>query len=110
MTNAEMTDKEHAKKYAEESISLAISMSNPKAEDIAFFACLYGLTYKNPKIKELEQQIEKMKCCGNCNGHCSWTSESIKDGKRTSHYWNKEKKAYCDVGKGAEYQLWEMRK
>lgn len=62
-----MTDEEHARKYASESISLAISMYNPKAEDIAFFACLYGLTYKNNEIKELKQQIEKMKCCGNCN-------------------------------------------
>ena len=67
MTKEEMTDKEHAKKYAEESISLAISMYNPKAEDIAFSACLYGLTYKNDKIKELKQQIEKMKCCQNCD-------------------------------------------
>lgn len=57
-----MTDEEHARKYASESISLAISMYNPKAEDIAFFACLYGLTYKNDEIKELKQQIEKMKC------------------------------------------------
>lgn len=54
-----MKDEEHARKYARESISLAISMYNPKAEDIAFFACLYGLTYKNNEIKELEQQVEK---------------------------------------------------
>jgi len=55
-----MTDIEHAKKYAEESISLAISMSNPKAEVIAENACLYGLTYKNKRIADLEAQIEKM--------------------------------------------------
>lgn len=104
MTEEELTDIEHAKKYAEESTSLAISMHNPKAEEIAKWACLYGLTYKNDKIKKLqeeneqlktdykvlscsvgdfgelqenleeeqrknnglEEQIEKMKCCGNC--------------------------------------------
>lgn len=62
-----MTDIEHAKKYAEESISLAISMSNPKAEVIAENACLYGLTYKNKRIADLEAQIEKMQCCQNCD-------------------------------------------
>ena len=82
-----MTDIEHAKKYAEESISLAISMYNPKAEMIAETACLYGLTYNKEQIdilskhilelqtdkgrltdrvKELEAQIDKMKCCYNC--------------------------------------------
>lgn len=55
-----MTDIEHAKKYAEESISLEISMTNPKAEAIAESACLYGLTYKNKRIAELKAQIEKM--------------------------------------------------
>lgn len=54
-----MTDKEHAKKYARESISLAISMHNPKAEDIAFYACLYGLTYKNDEIKKLKEGLEE---------------------------------------------------
>lgn len=62
------------------------------------------------EVVKLLAQIKKMRCCQNCNGHCSWTSESIKDGKITSHYWNKEKQAYCDVGEGAEYQLWEIRK
>ena len=83
-----MTDIEHAKKYAEESISLAISMYNPKAEIIAETACLYGLTFKNERIaelekenaelrtrvRELEQQIEKLidfvlsksECCDVC--------------------------------------------
>lgn len=65
------------------------------------------------KIQVLEEQIKKMRCCSNCRYKCcSWTSETIKDGKRTSHYWNEEKQAYCDVGEGAEseYQLWEMRR
>lgn len=71
-----MTDIEHAKKYAEDSISLAISMHNPKAEIIAEYACLYGLTYKNDEIdklkkenEKLRQQIEKMKCCHSCKSH-----------------------------------------
>ena len=51
-----MTDEEHAKKYAEESISLATSMYNPMAEKIAEFACLYGLTYKNERIAELKKE------------------------------------------------------
>ena len=55
-----MTDIEHAKKYAEK-ISLTISMYNPKAEIIAENACLYGFTYKNKRIADLEAQIKKMK-------------------------------------------------
>ena len=54
-----MTDIEHAKKYAEESISLAISMYNPKAEVIAETACLYGLTFRNKQIAELERKLEQ---------------------------------------------------
>ena len=57
----EMTDIEHAKKYAEESISLAISMYNPKAEIIAETACLYGLTYKNEQIADLEKENAELK-------------------------------------------------
>ena len=61
--------------------------------------------------ERLKLQIKKMKCCQNCKYiHCVWSSESIKDGKSIVQYWNVEKKAYCDVGEGAEYQLWEMRK
>jgi hypothetical protein len=56
-----MTDIEHAKKYAEESISLAISMYNPKAEIIAETACLYGLTFKNERITELEKENAELK-------------------------------------------------
>ena len=52
-----MTDIEHAKKYAEESISLAISMYNPKAEIIAETACLYGLTYKNEQLTKAKEII-----------------------------------------------------
>lgn len=54
-----MTDIEHAKKYAER-IRLT-SMYNPKAEIIAETACLYGFTYKNKRIADLEAQIKKMK-------------------------------------------------
>ena len=127
----ELTDVEHAKKYAEESISLAISMYNPKAEEIARMACLYGLTYKNNKIKELQEeikackfamamsekvekqlreQIEKMKRCGNCKyGYCGGSSISIdKNGNRTFHNWNEEKQEYCDIGKNGKYQCWEL--
>ena len=56
-----MADIEHAKKYAEESISLAISMYNPKAEIIAETACLYGLTYKNEQIEQLEKENTSLK-------------------------------------------------
>ena len=56
-----MTDIEHAKKYAEESISLAISMYNLKAEIIAETACLYGLTFKNERIAELEKENAELK-------------------------------------------------
>ena len=56
-----MTDEEHARKYAEESISLAVSMTNPMAETIARMSCLYGLTYKNDKIKQLQKQLEQAK-------------------------------------------------
>ena len=63
------------------------------------------------KVTELEQQIKKMRCCQNCKHTCcSWSYEGIKEGVSMVHLWNEEKKAYCDVGEGAEYQLWEMRK
>ena len=63
-------------------------------------------------IKSLEQQIEKMKNCGNCKyGYCGGSSISIdKDGNRTFHNWNKEKQAYCDIGKNGKYQCWEIEK
>lgn len=53
-----MTDIEHAKKYAEESINLAISMYNPKAEIIAETSCLYGLTFKNKQIAKAKEIIK----------------------------------------------------
>jgi len=61
-------------------------------------------------IKSLEQQIEKMKCCGNCKyGYCGGSSISIDtDGNRTFHNWNEEKEDYCDVGKNGKYQCWEL--
>jgi hypothetical protein len=55
-----MTDIEHAKKYAEESISLATSMYNPRAEKIAELACLYGLTYKNEQLTKAKEIIKKL--------------------------------------------------
>ena len=59
----------------------------------------------------LEQQIEKMKCCGNCRfDYCERSSECIdKDGNRTFHCWNEEKERYCDVGKEGKYQCWEIK-
>lgn len=60
----------------------------------------------------LEQQIEKMKCCGNCRfDYCERSSECIdKDGNRTFHCWNEEKERYCDVGKEGKYQCWEIKR
>ena len=58
----------------------------------------------------LEKQIEKMKCCENCKyGYCDWGSESIIDGKRQCHAWNKEKEEYCDIGYQGKYQCWELK-
>ena len=63
------------------------------------------------RLAELEQQIEKMKNCGNCKyGHCGGSSISIdKDGNRTFHNWNEEKQTYCDIGKNGKYQCWEIK-
>lgn len=60
---------------------------------------------------ELKAQIEKMKNCWNCKyGFCGWSSESIIDGKRQCHAWNKEKEEYCDIGYQGKYQCWEFRR
>lgn len=63
------------------------------------------------KVRMLELQIEKMKCCANCRfGYCERSSECIdKDGNRTFHCWNEEKEKYCDVGKNGKYQCWEIK-
>jgi hypothetical protein len=53
-----MTDAEIAKKYAEDKISLAVSMYNPRAESIAETACLYGLTYKNKQLAKAKEIIK----------------------------------------------------
>ena len=55
-----MTDAEIAKKYAEDKISLAVSMYNPGAESIAETACLYGLTYKNKQLAGAKEIILKL--------------------------------------------------
>ena len=67
-------------------------------------------SYMFDTIALQEQQIEKMKCCGNCKyGYCGGSSISIdKDGNRTFHNWNEEKQAYCDIGKNGKYQCWEL--
>lgn len=52
-----MTDIEHAKQFALDSISLAASMTNPEAESIAMYSCLYGLTFKNQQIKKLREKL-----------------------------------------------------
>lgn len=78
--------------------------------------CDFTLEGKEVEIMELKQenaelkeQLEKMKCCGNCKyGHCGWSSESIIDGKRQCHAWNKEKEEYCDIGYQGKYQCWEL--
>ena len=70
----------------------------------------FGERQSEKKIEELEQQVEKMKNCGNCKyGYCGGSSISIdKDGNRTFHNWNEEKQAYCDIGKNGKYQCWEI--
>ncbi len=62
-------------------------------------------------IRQMGEQIEKMKCCGNCRfDYCERSSERIdKDGNRTFHCWNEEKEKYCDVGKNGKYQCWEIK-
>lgn len=72
--------------------------------------CDLAIEGRDVKIMELEQQIEKMKCCGNCRfNYCERSSERIdKDGNRTFHCWNEEKERYCDVGKNGKYQCWEL--
>ena len=35
----------------------------------------FGERQSEKKIEELEQQIEKMKCCGNCIHHSFWGDE-----------------------------------
>ena len=47
----------HKAQHAEDSISLVTSMSNPQAESIAMYSCLYGLTFKNEKIKKLRKKL-----------------------------------------------------
>lgn len=63
------------------------------------------------RIEELEQQIDKMRNCGNCKyGHCGGSSISIdKDGNRTFHNWNEEKEEYCDIGYQGKYQCWQLK-
>ena len=62
------------------------------------------------QIEDLEAQIEKMKCCGNCKyWFCNKSSISIDENEnRTVHKWNEEKQAYCDVGIKGKYQCWEL--
>lgn len=82
---------------------------DPKYREVYDKAYIAGAT---EATKELEAQIEKMKCCGNCKyGYCGGSSISIdKDGNRTFHNWNEEKQDYCDVGKNGKYQCWELRR
>lgn len=63
------------------------------------------------QIDKKDEQIETMKCCGNCRfDYCERSSERIdKDGNRTFHCWNEEKEKYCDVGKNGKYQCWEIK-
>ena len=88
-----MTDIEHAKKYAEESISLAISMYNPKAEIIAETACLYGLTFKNERIAELEKENAELKSIAefqqSSNMSRHFENKKLKEGLAVGSMWNK---------------------
>lgn len=52
-----MTDTEHARQFAQDSISLATSMTNPQAESIAMYSCLHGLTFKKKEIKKLRKKL-----------------------------------------------------
>ena len=52
-----MTDTEYARQFAQDSISLATSMTNPQAESIAMYSCLYGLTFKKKEIKKLRKKL-----------------------------------------------------
>lgn len=52
-----MTDIEHARQFALDSISLATSMTNPQAESIAMYSCLHGLTFKKQKIKKIRKKL-----------------------------------------------------
>jgi hypothetical protein len=74
-----MTDIEHAKKYAEESISLATSMYNPRAEKIAELACLYGLTYKNEQLTKAKEIIKELVEWANWQGSNCPNFKNIQD-------------------------------
>lgn len=52
-----MTNTELAKHFAQDSISLATSMTNPQAESIAMFSCLHGLTFKKKEIEMLRKKL-----------------------------------------------------
>ena len=71
----------------------------------------FAMSMSEKVEKQLREQIEKMKNCGNCKyGYCGGSSISIdKDGNRTFHNWNEEKQAYCDIGKNGKYQCWEIK-
>ena len=72
----------------------------------------FAMTMSEKVEKQLREQIEKMKCCGNCKyGYCSISSVIEKDGKSLLHCWNIDKRAYCDCGnlEGEKYQLWEIK-
>ena len=91
---------EWSKKYKEAENKIADIKAN----------CDLAIEGRDIKIKELEQQIEKMRNCVNCKyRHCDTSSYSVdKDGNKTFHSWNEEKERYCDTGKNGEYQCWEL--
>ena len=52
-----MTDTEHARQFAQDSISLTTSMYNPQAETIAMCSCLHGIAFKKQQIKKLRKKL-----------------------------------------------------
>ena len=67
-----MTEEELEKEATEYAQKLGAKdfIAKPK-EIVAYFGYLAGAEPREKRIAELEAQIEKMKCCGNCakNGH-----------------------------------------
>ena len=84
-----------------------------------FFVAVDTMTamieFAEQETKELEAQIEKMKCCSNCKfGYkCSLFSTQIHKENgveyQTQAKWNKEKEKYCNVGYSGKYECWEIK-
>ena len=71
------------KEYAEQIADLERKLEQTEKD-------LTDYQFNYPKIKDLEKQIKKMRCCGNCKGVC--TSDDV------AHF--------C---KDNDYKLWEIK-